>query len=99
MLCPQCRYEKRHGNIAAHVSPCFRVAEGDTVVIGQCRWGPCLHSSEPTAVAASSAGRRPGMLLRVAHSGAQQSILCPFCNIPVHAAVCQFRNPYRKPRV
>ncbi|KAK9804877.1 hypothetical protein WJX72_009954 [[Myrmecia] bisecta] len=31
------RYEKRHGNIAAHVSPCFRVHEGDTVIIGQCR--------------------------------------------------------------
>eukprot|EP00884_Botryococcus_braunii_P006671 jgi/Botrbrau1/16004/Bobra.0353s0003.1 len=31
------RYEKRHANIPAHVSPCFRVSEGDTVVIGQCR--------------------------------------------------------------
>lgn len=31
------RYEKRHGNIAAHVSPAFRVSDGDTVVIGQCR--------------------------------------------------------------
>ena len=31
------RYEKRHTNIAAHVSPCFRVRDGDTVVIGQCR--------------------------------------------------------------
>ncbi|PNH11687.1 40S ribosomal protein S11 [Tetrabaena socialis] len=31
------RYEKRHRNISAHVSPCFRVKEGDTVVIGQCR--------------------------------------------------------------
>ncbi|KAK9823069.1 hypothetical protein WJX81_006727 [Elliptochloris bilobata] len=31
------RYEKRHGNIPAHVSPCFRVNEGDTVIIGQCR--------------------------------------------------------------
>ena len=31
------RYEKRHGNISAHVSPAFRAREGDTVVIGQCR--------------------------------------------------------------
>ncbi|KAF5198849.1 40S ribosomal protein S11 [Thalictrum thalictroides] len=31
------RYEKRHSNIPAHVSPCFRVKEGDHVYIGQCR--------------------------------------------------------------
>lgn len=31
------RYEKRHKNVAAHVSPAFRVQEGDTVVVGQCR--------------------------------------------------------------
>lgn len=31
------RYEKRHTNIAAHVSPAFRVSEGDTVIVGQCR--------------------------------------------------------------
>ena len=31
------RYEKRHSNLSAHVSPCFRVREGDTVVVGQCR--------------------------------------------------------------
>ena len=31
------RYEKRHGNISAHISPAFRAREGDTVVIGQCR--------------------------------------------------------------
>jgi len=31
------RYEKRHRNIPAHLSPCFRVKEGDNVVIGQCR--------------------------------------------------------------
>mmetsp|Transcript_40767 Transcript_40767/g.96951 ORF Transcript_40767/g.96951 Transcript_40767/m.96951 type:complete len:158 (-) Transcript_40767:92-565(-) len=31
------RYEKRHTNIAAHVSPCFRVNDGDIVTIGQCR--------------------------------------------------------------
>ncbi|KAL6223786.1 hypothetical protein ACLB2K_002644 [Fragaria x ananassa] len=31
------KYENRHSNIAAHVSPCFRVKEGDHVIIGQCR--------------------------------------------------------------
>ena len=31
------RYEKRHSNLAAHISPCFRCKEGDTVVVGQCR--------------------------------------------------------------
>jgi len=31
------RYEKRHKNLAAHVSPAFRVDEGDTVTVGQCR--------------------------------------------------------------
>ncbi|KAJ4754868.1 hypothetical protein LUZ62_089273 [Rhynchospora pubera] len=33
------RYEKRHSNIPAHISPCFRVKEGDHVIIGQC--SPC----------------------------------------------------------
>jgi len=31
------RYEKRHTNVPAHCSPCFRVNEGDNVTIGQCR--------------------------------------------------------------
>jgi len=31
------RYEKRHMNLAAHVSPAFRVEDGDTVTVGQCR--------------------------------------------------------------
>jgi small subunit ribosomal protein S11e len=31
------RYEKRHTNIAAHCSPCFRVKEGDIVTVGECR--------------------------------------------------------------
>lgn len=31
------RFEKRHTNIPAHVSPAFRVREGDVVTIGQCR--------------------------------------------------------------
>ncbi|MCJ1440422.1 MAG: ribosomal 40S subunit protein S11A [Stictis urceolatum] len=31
------RYEKRHKNVACHVSPAFRVEDGDTVTVGQCR--------------------------------------------------------------
>eukprot|EP00121_Abeoforma_whisleri_P008528 Awhi_evm2s7828 len=32
------RYEKRHKNISAHVSPCFLdIAVGDKVTVGQCR--------------------------------------------------------------
>ncbi|OCH96118.1 40S ribosomal protein S11 [Obba rivulosa] len=31
------RYEKRHKNLAAHVSPAFRVDVGDIVTVGQCR--------------------------------------------------------------
>ena len=31
------RYEKRHTNITCHLPPCFRVRQGDTVTIGQCR--------------------------------------------------------------
>jgi small subunit ribosomal protein S11e len=32
------RYEKRHKNFAAHISPCFvGVNVGDTVTVGQCR--------------------------------------------------------------
>eukprot|EP00013_Stygamoeba_regulata_P020232 CAMPEP_0177651224 /NCGR_PEP_ID=MMETSP0447-20121125/12415_1 /TAXON_ID=0 /ORGANISM="Stygamoeba regulata, Strain BSH-02190019" /LENGTH=166 /DNA_ID=CAMNT_0019154253 /DNA_START=50 /DNA_END=550 /DNA_ORIENTATION=+ len=31
------RYEKRHKNISAHISPCFKTKVGDVVTIGQCR--------------------------------------------------------------
>ncbi|XP_057298401.1 40S ribosomal protein S11-like [Hydractinia symbiolongicarpus] len=32
------RYEKRHKNLSAHMSPCFRdVSLGDLVTVGQCR--------------------------------------------------------------
>ncbi|EIM83521.1 40S ribosomal protein S11 [Stereum hirsutum FP-91666 SS1] len=31
------RYEKRHRNLAAHVSPAFRAEVGDIVTVGQCR--------------------------------------------------------------
>jgi small subunit ribosomal protein S11e len=31
------RFEKRHKIVSAHCSPCFRVDNGDGVVIGECR--------------------------------------------------------------
>mmetsp|Transcript_12598 Transcript_12598/g.35571 ORF Transcript_12598/g.35571 Transcript_12598/m.35571 type:complete len:165 (-) Transcript_12598:68-562(-) len=31
------RFEKRHKNLSAHLSPCFLVKEGDVVTVGQCR--------------------------------------------------------------
>jgi len=31
------RYEKRHTNIPAHLSPAFKVKVGDVVTLGQCR--------------------------------------------------------------
>jgi len=31
------RYEKRHNNLAALLSPAFRVNEGDAVTVGECR--------------------------------------------------------------
>jgi len=31
------RFEKRHKMTSAHCSPCFRINEGDTVTVGQCR--------------------------------------------------------------
>ncbi len=29
------RYEKRHKNLTVHVSPAFRVEQGDTVTVGE----------------------------------------------------------------
>lgn len=56
------RYEKRHSNIPAHVSPCFRVKEGDHVIIGQCRQDlmlgyviePCLQRQARSLAAVST---------------------------------------------
>eukprot|EP00995_Heteronema_vittatum_P008048 NODE_3217_length_691_cov_1299.336449_g2287_i0.p2 GENE.NODE_3217_length_691_cov_1299.336449_g2287_i0~~NODE_3217_length_691_cov_1299.336449_g2287_i0.p2 ORF type:complete len:181 (+),score=81.31 NODE_3217_length_691_cov_1299.336449_g2287_i0:55-543(+) len=31
------RYEKRHHNMAAHVSPCFEFQAGDEAIVGECR--------------------------------------------------------------
>lgn len=39
------RFEKRHTNIPAHISPAFHAKEGDIVTVGQCRYvedGCCL---------------------------------------------------------
>ena len=38
------RFEKRHRNIPAHVSPAFTVKEGDIVTIGQCRFFSTAHA-------------------------------------------------------
>lgn len=45
------RYEKRHKNLAAHVSPAFRVEDGDQVTVGQCRplsKTVCVSSIKPS---------------------------------------------------
>ena len=31
------RYEKRHKNVPAHVSPAFKLNVGDNIIVGQCR--------------------------------------------------------------
>ncbi|KAL0230387.1 hypothetical protein PCE1_003947 [Barthelona sp. PCE] len=31
------RYEKRHSNVPAHISPAYRCKDGDIVTIGECR--------------------------------------------------------------
>ena len=50
------RYEKRHANISAHISPCFRCHEGDTVVIGQCRC-VCVCAGGPALGGPAVGGR------------------------------------------
>jgi small subunit ribosomal protein S11e len=58
------RYERRHKNLSAHVSPAFRVEEGDMVTVGQCRplsktvrlsvvlvnFLPCSQSANPRTI-------------------------------------------------
>merc|ERR1712201_18687 len=40
------RFEKRHTNMAVHLSPCFRDVElGDLVTVGECRPPPKLSDS------------------------------------------------------
>lgn len=39
------RYEKRHRNLAAHVSPAFRAEVGDIVTVGECGVAPVAEDS------------------------------------------------------
>jgi len=55
------RYEKRHRNIPAHLSPAFRVKEGDTVTIGQCR--PLSKTVRFNVIKVESTGGGQGMKL------------------------------------
>ncbi|KAJ8437118.1 hypothetical protein Cgig2_016861 [Carnegiea gigantea] len=52
------KYEKRHSNIPAHISPCFRVKEGDRVMIGQCR--PLSKTVRFNVLKVTSAGSAAG---------------------------------------
>lgn len=57
------RYEKRHKNLAAHVSPAFRVEEGDQVTVGQCRpLSKTVRSTTPRARPANSSFLRVSSL-------------------------------------
>ncbi len=55
------RYEKRHKNVAAHLSPCFRVAEGDQVVVGQCR--PLSKTVRFAVLQVDTKGKKSGVKL------------------------------------
>jgi small subunit ribosomal protein S11e len=59
------RYERRHKNLAAHVSPAFRVEEGDQVTVGQCRpLSKTVSRSSSFATPALLLTRPPGPLQR-----------------------------------
>lgn len=53
------RFEKRHRSLAAHVSPAFRVQEGDTVTIGECR--PLAKTVSFNVLKVDSAGKQSGL--------------------------------------
>ena len=54
-------YEKRHSNLSAHCSPAFRVREGDTVVVGQCRpLSKTVRFNVLRVVPASAADKKKG---------------------------------------
>ena len=53
------RFEKRHTTLAAHVSPCFRVVEGDTVTVGECR--PLAKTVTFNVLKVEAAGKKTGM--------------------------------------
>ena len=48
------RYEKRHKNVSAHVSPAFKLNVGDSVIVGQCR---CVRASIRKRRGSAGAGR------------------------------------------
>ena len=57
------RFEKRHTNVPVHVSPCFKVKEGDVVTMGQCRplsktvrFNVRVRTSAPLGAAAATEG-------------------------------------------
>jgi small subunit ribosomal protein S11e len=50
------RYEKRHRNIPAHISPAFQIGEGDVVTIGECR--PLSKTIRFNVLAVESAGTK-----------------------------------------
>ena len=54
------RYEKRHKNLAAHVSPAFRVEEGDQVTVGQCR--PLSKTVQPPGLGFQSYAANHGAI-------------------------------------
>lgn len=53
------RFEKRHKMVPAHISPCFRVAEGDHVTIGQCR--PIAKTVQFNVIAVDPKGSKGGV--------------------------------------
>ncbi|KAK2461929.1 hypothetical protein APHAL10511_006392 [Amanita phalloides] len=70
------RYEKRHKNLAAHVSPAFRVEIGDVVTVGQCR--PLSKTLAPAFLSvfanlAKSRGHSPQARGSDSHMGQQSS--------------------------
>eukprot|EP01006_Ploeotia_vitrea_P031715 TRINITY_DN64015_c1_g2_i3.p2 TRINITY_DN64015_c1_g2~~TRINITY_DN64015_c1_g2_i3.p2 ORF type:complete len:162 (+),score=88.01 TRINITY_DN64015_c1_g2_i3:33-518(+) len=57
------RFEKRHRNVAAHISPCFRVNSGDSVVVGQCRPLSKTVRFNVLEVTAAGGGKKKGVKL------------------------------------
>lgn len=53
------RYEKRHKNFQAHVSPAFRIAAGDQVLVGECRpLSKCVRFNVIKIVAKASEAKK-----------------------------------------
>jgi ribosomal protein uS17 len=69
------RYEKRHKNLAAHVSPAFRVEEGDQVTVGQCRPLSKTVRFLPSRNSSSTAGIK-SMLIRFVYRSASTFCVC-----------------------